>query len=120
DNTPKERLGLYARLFGYCGTEEDTQVVRDMLEKYKNDKLPNLEDLYVGYAMLKPTEGWPAAHAAAGDPASDFMRRYSVLKAARFFLENKGIVCEQEILDTFAVFVDQDDIADIAIEYLRQ
>jgi hypothetical protein len=120
DKTPRDRLALYARLLGYCGTEEDAKLVRSLLDNNKNDNLPNLDRVYVAYAMLNPTEGWPAAHAAAGEPASDFTRRYNVLNAARFFLENKGVVCEQTLLETFAVFLDQDDIADIAIDYLRQ
>jgi hypothetical protein len=120
DKTPKYRAGLYALLLGNCGDPDDADLVRALLEKARKEEAPSLDALFKAYALLKPTDAWPYAHAVAKDAAEPFTRRYAVLRAARFFLtERKGVVPRKALLDTFAVLLEQDDIADVPVEYLR-
>jgi hypothetical protein len=120
EKTPKSRAGLYALLLGNCGDPDDADLLRALLEKSRKEEPPSLDSLFKAYALLKPEVAWPYAHAVARDPAESFPRRFAVLRAARFFLtERPGVVPRKALLDTFAVLLEQDDIADISVEYLR-
>jgi hypothetical protein len=120
EKTAKDRLGLYALLLGHCGEPEDAALVRALLERFKKEPPPYHDELFKSYALLNPKEGWAYAHAVVRDPDEPFVRRYAVARAARFFLtEQKGAVAEKQLLDTFAALLEQGDIADIPVEYLR-
>jgi hypothetical protein len=120
EKTPKPRAALYAMLLGHSGDPEDAALVRALLEKTGKEG-PNQDSLFKAYVLLKPAEAWPHAHAVAKDAAEPFIRRYAVLRAARYFLaEQRGVVPRKALLDTFAVLLEQRDIADLAVEYLRQ
>jgi len=111
---------MYAMLLGHCGDPDDADLVRALLEKSRKQETLSLDSLFKAYALLKPNDAWPYAHAVAKDAAEPFPRRYAVLRAARYFLtERRGVVPRKALLDTFAALLEQDDIADIAVEYLR-
>jgi hypothetical protein len=57
----------------------------------------------------------------AGNPASHFLARYASLKAADFLVaERPGVAEKKELLALAGLLLDQEDIADLAVDRLRR
>jgi hypothetical protein len=120
--TPPARLPLYALLLGCCGGDEDASLLRKLADRYAGEKAPRLfDEVLVGYTLLRPKNGRALAHSLLEQPLRPFMVRYSVLRMALFFDENRldGLSRAQAV-GLVRTTLDQEDINDIAIEYLRQ
>jgi hypothetical protein len=73
----------------------------------------------VGCTLLDPAMGWALVRKLA-EPANDFMVRYAALKAVRFLHTNRpGVVTKNDLVAVVGTFLDQDDIADLAVDQLR-
>ena len=71
--------------------------------------------------MLRPREGWVYLCGVAGDQSLDFRQRYAALLAMRFFWEKQpNTVDRKQLVEAVASFLDQADVADLAIEDLRK
>lgn len=120
-NTPTHRRSLYASMLGHCGKEAHAKVLRDLLEDPQKKLLSSTDDLFVGYALLKPKESWSYLHAILKDPSTNFTQRYAALKAVRFFWEFRPDVFDsKDLIGAVSLVLDQSDIADIGINDLRK
>jgi hypothetical protein len=80
-----------------------------------------VDGVLAGYTMLAPKEGWARIRAILADPKKEFMLRYSALKAIRFFWDFRpDVIPQKELVDAACLLLDQNDIADLAIEDLRK
>lgn len=121
ESTPVSRLGLYGSMLGHCGKEEHAEALRKILDDPNKRLLTGVDGMLAGYIMLKPKEGWKYLQGIMGDKSKDFMQRYAALRAARFFWEFRAdVISKKEIVETVTTLIDQDDIADLAIEDLRK
>jgi hypothetical protein len=74
-----------------------------------------------GYVLLSPKEGWTYLKDTLKDDKKEFLTRYAGLRAARFFHNvQTDLIEEKELLKGMCLLLDQNDIADLAIEDLRK
>src|SRR5262249_25509627 len=117
EKTPVHQLSFYGYLLGNCGARQDATLLRTLIDRsIKEGDLPNLEGLLVGYTLLDPAEGWAAVRKVAGQGGTEFLARFAALRAVRFFFkERPDLVAKKDRLAVVTHFLDQDDIADIAV-----
>jgi hypothetical protein len=122
EKTLPQRLRLYAFLLANCGNQQDAALLRKLLDTLVKEKAPPLIDgIFSAYAILDPNAGWGYARELLKNPETNFTVRYSVLRAARYFHTTQPeVVPEKEIISALSDAMEQDDIADIPIIYLRQ
>jgi hypothetical protein len=121
EKTQAYRYGLYASLLGHCGKEKDAEVLRTMLDN--KDKLlgAGVDGILAAYTMLKPKEGWDFIAVNMRDPSKHFMIRYNALKAVRFFWTFRpDLAKKKDMVEAVASLIEQEDLADMAIEDLRR
>jgi hypothetical protein len=120
-DTPSFRYGLYAYLLGHCGTENDAQLLRKMLDDPDKRLSSGVDGMLAGYTLLKPKEGWQYSRGLLKDSSKEFMIRYAALRAARFFWESRpDVIDKKELVEGVSLLLDQSDVADLAIEDLRK
>lgn len=121
DNTPVSRFGLYGSMLGHCGKKEHADTLRKILDDSNKRLLSGVDGILAGYIMLQPKEGWKLLRGMMDDRSKDFMQRYAALRTARFFWEFRpDVIGKKEVISTVTLLIDQDDIADLAIEDLRK
>jgi hypothetical protein len=120
-NTPAFRHGLYALLLGHCGKAEHGKVLRDILADPKKRLGTGVDGMLVGYTLLQPKEGWKFTQELMKDSDKEFALRYAALRAARWFHNVRtDVIDKKDVVAGVAALLDQDDIADLAIEDLRR
>jgi hypothetical protein len=120
-NTPEFRYGLYASMLGHCGTARHADVLRRMLDNPKKRVTSGIDGILAGYTMLKPKEGWEYVRSILKDADKEFMLRYAALRSVRFFWDSRpDLFPKKELAGALTMLLDQSDIADLAIEDLRQ
>ncbi|HMF11458.1 MAG TPA: hypothetical protein VKE94_04110, partial [Gemmataceae bacterium] len=114
------RLGMYAYLLGACGTAEDANLLRTMLQKPTENTLKAFDGILSGYIQLKPEDGWRLALDVLRDPGKEFRLREAIVRTLRFHygLSPKGN--KERVLKGLASALSQGDLADVAIEDLRR
>jgi hypothetical protein len=121
ESTPPYRYGLYALLLGHCGKAEHGDVLRKMLDNPRKRLSTGVDGMLVGYTLLQPREGWNYTQALMKDSDKEFALRYAALRAARWFHNVRtDVVDKKDVVAGVASLLDQDDIADLAIEDLRR
>jgi hypothetical protein len=122
EKTPDYRLSLYGYLLGHCGARKDAALLRALIDRtLKEGNVLNREGLLVGYTLLDPAEGWALVRKVAGQGENDFPARYATLRTVRFFSTVRpDVIAKQDRLAVVAHFLDQDDIADIAVNDLYE
>jgi hypothetical protein len=119
--TPTERLGMYAFLLGAGGNDKDAAaLLRSMIENPNDRTVGALDGLLGGYIYLQPREGWDLAAAILGDSKKPFSQRFAIARTLRFYQAWKPAESKTEILRCLAVMIGDGQIADMAIEDLRQ
>lgn len=119
--TPGFRYGLYASMLGHSGKSEHANVLKTMLEDPEKRVASGVDGVLAGYAMLKPKEGWEHLRGLLKDKSREFTTRYAALRAVRFFWDSKtDVVAKKDLVEALTLLLDQDDIADLAIEDLRK
>ena len=120
---PQYRRHVYASLLAYCGTPNDADELFGLLSKLKDDPTIRMstDGYYVGILTLKPKEYFPRVKAIASDPKVRFQERYPILKAVRSLDESKSTaLTKPQILELMTCILDQQDMADFAIEDFRK
>lgn len=117
--TPGERLSLFAFMLGACGTAADGDFLARLLRQPDERVQAAYGGVLAGYIMLRPTDGWKLAYAILGDSKRKFSERASVQSTLRFF-HGARQEARPEILRGMALVLPQGDMADLAIEDLRQ
>jgi hypothetical protein len=120
--TPAYRLGIYGKLLGHCGKEKHAarlrKVIHDPNERYSTS---SYDGLLIGFTMLKPAEGWATIRQILRNAKEDFRLRYSALLAIDFFWDTRpDFVGRKNLLEEVCSLLDQNDLADMAIERLRE
>ncbi len=96
-------------------------MLRKLLDKLvRQHSRPLIDGILTAYTLLSPKDGWEYTAKLLNDPTAEFTLRYSALRAARYFLTDQpGAVAEKELLGAFRCAIEQADMADFPIEYLR-
>lgn len=118
--TPANRLGLFMFLLGGCGNDSDARLLLDLIKNPAERTTAALDGALSGYIQLRPREGWQLAQEILRDSKRSFTQRCAVIGTVRFYHQWKGKEIDREVLRSFSVLLDQGDIADMAIENLRQ
>jgi hypothetical protein len=120
-STPGYRIGLYGSLLGHCGTEEHAKLLRSLVEDPARKLSSGLDGVLAGYTMIDPKGGWNYIKGLMKDTGREFLVRYSALRAARFFHDYRtDLVKPAELADGVVPLLNQNDIADLAIDDLRK
>jgi hypothetical protein len=119
--TPTERLGLFAFLLGASGADKDAAgLLRKMIE-HPTDRTSNaLDGLLSGYIFLEPHQGWELAASILGDPKKPYLQRLAVSRSVRFYQSSKPVEYKKEILRCLNTMLRDGEVADLAIDDLRQ
>lgn len=117
--TPPDRLTLFAYLLGGCGTAADADVLSRMLRQPDDRAERAYSGLLAGYTQLRPDDGWRLILALLADTRQPFARRLAALSTVRFFYRSQP-TARGRALQAVAVLLPQGDLADLAVEDLRQ
>jgi hypothetical protein len=121
EKTPAFRYGLYASMLGHCGSEKHAQLLRKMLDDPAKRLGSGVDGMLAGYVMLKPKEGWAYTRDILKDAKKEFMVRYAALRAVRFLWDSRpDLVNQKDLKEGMAELLDQNDIADLAVDDLRK
>jgi hypothetical protein len=115
-----ERLSLYAFLLGICGKEQDAVLLRSMIDRPTERTTTALDGILGGYINLKPREGWELARKILADKKLPFPPRYAAVRTLRFYHGWKPAESKTEILRGFDSLIEDGEMADLAVEDLRQ
>ena len=119
--TQPERLGLYAFLLGASGSDKDAAaILRKMIDHLTERTAVALDGLMSGYIFVRPHEGWDLAAAFLGDTKKPYLQRLAVTRSVKFYQAWKPAECKQEVLHCCGVMLNDGEVADIAIDDLRQ
>jgi hypothetical protein len=120
--TPAYRYGLYASLLGHCGDAKKHGVLlRNMIDDPKKRQGSGIDGMMAGYVMLEPKEGWKHLQHFVKNEKEDFYVRYAVLRTMRFFWDNRNdVLSKKDILHGMSMIIQLHDLADFAIDDLRQ
>ncbi|HEX3151264.1 MAG TPA: hypothetical protein VHR66_24515 [Gemmataceae bacterium] len=114
------RLGLYAMLLAHDGNRSDAVLIRDWLDKLA-DGSSSLEFLFTAYTLLDPVAGWAYTCNLIQNPKTEFMVRYSGLRAARYFQNTRpDVLSVDDRVKALRISLRHADMADLAIDDLRR
>jgi hypothetical protein len=123
--TRPRQLGLYASLLGHCSKNKaaDAKLLRSLVEDPARRAINarGIDGLLAACVMLQPKEGWEYLRGILLDPRQDFLMRYAALRAVRFFGNDRSdIIARKDSVLALNQLLDQEDIADLAIEDLHK
>lgn len=119
--TPSYRYGLYASLLGHCGGPEHAKLLRSMVDDAIKRSVYDIDGLMAGYLMLQPKEAWAHLTTISANPDMKFDFRYACLRTISFLWEQRpDLVDRKELTAGLAQLLDQSDLADFAVDYLRK
>lgn len=119
--TANFKMGLYASILGHCGKKEDAALLHKMLEDPEKQTASGIDGVFAAYIMLDPKVGWDYLAGILNNPKKEFLFRYAALRAIRFFLEFRPELLEKkQLVGGILALLEQEDIADLAIEDLRK
>jgi hypothetical protein len=114
-----ERLSLFAFLLGGCGGEEDARYLRK-LAAAGGDAARAVDGILAGYIHLRPKEGWQLTHDLLADPKQSFHVRVGAVRTLRFYHGWQPKETHAQVVHGLSLIVPDGDLADFAIEDLRQ
>jgi hypothetical protein len=120
EQTPSERLSLYAFLLGACGTERDADWLLLQIQQPSARLRPALSGLMTGYLQLRPTAGWDLAKRIFADKQRLVSERLAMLGAIRFMQAWQPTSSKAPILTVLPAALEQGDLADMVTEDLRR
>jgi hypothetical protein len=119
--TPPYRFSLYGLLLGYCGGGGDGALLGRLARKMMPTSPQYTNGLLAGYVLLDPGAGWAYVRALLRDSSLDFTTRYSALRAIRYLYDIRPkLVSRRNLAGALAILLNQNDIADLAIDDLRK
>jgi hypothetical protein len=118
--TPPERLSLYALLLGACGAPADAALFDELLNQKSERTQRACDGLLAGYIRLKPREGWARTNAVLADARQPLLVRLGAVRALRFFHGWQPRENRAELLHAMTTVLRQGELADLAVEDLRQ
>lgn len=137
--TPSWQYGVFSLLLGHCGKPEHAAVIRKALDDPRFQNVTIVDGALNGYTLLAPEQGWAYIRAVLTGPrdpaprggvpgAADgngedggFCRRYAALKSAKFLHQHwPDRVGRAKLITGVALALDQPDIVDLVIDFLRE
>ncbi|MBI3408311.1 MAG: hypothetical protein HY040_08140 [Planctomycetes bacterium] len=115
-----ERMSLFAFLLGSCGGPKDADFLKSMIDGPGPEVGRALDGIVGGYIALRPREGWDLAGRLLADPKRPFHHRHALVRMVRFYHGWKPQECQKEILRCYQAIIPDGELADFAIEDLRQ
>ncbi len=115
-----ERLSLFAFLLGACGKEQDAALLRSMIDRPTERTTKALDGILGGYINLQPRAGWELARKILADKKLPFPPRYAVVRTLRFYYGWKPAESKLEVLRGLDSLIEDGEMADLAVEDLRQ
>jgi hypothetical protein len=120
-NTPAFRFGLYGSMLGHCGTKKHAGQLRKLLDDPDRREVSGVDGIMAGYLLLEPKDGWKYAVENLKNAKNEFMFRFAILKAIRFFRDYRpDLVSKKELTDAVCLLLNQEDMADLGVEELRR
>ncbi len=122
ENTPGERLGVFAFLLGVSGGATDAAFLEKLLKSSPPSERvrDSFGGLLAGYVLLDGKNGWALAAATLADTKQSYSVRLSSLNTVRFLQATRGADCKPEVLKCCAALLPDGDLADQAVEDLRR
>jgi hypothetical protein len=118
--TSPERLSLYAFLLGVCGKDQDAALLRSMIDRPTELTTKALDGILGGYINLRPREGWELARNILANRKLPFPPRYAVVRTLRFYYGWRPAESKTDILRGLDNLIEDGEMADLAVEDLRQ
>lgn len=118
--TKSEHLGLLGFLLGGCGEAKDADELLAMIQRTDDASRKARDGLLAGYLTMKPREGWQLVRSQLADVDRPIPDRFRAINALRLCYNLKLGEYRQEALRCFEVMIPQADLADFAVEDLRQ
>jgi hypothetical protein len=115
-----DRLSLFAFLLGGCGTQDDARELRGMLDPPAPTMTRALDGILAGYIQLQPKDGWNLAYQFLGDRKQPFAVRFAVVRTLRFYHGWQPKEAHAQVLRGLSLIIPDGELADLAIEDLRQ
>jgi hypothetical protein len=116
------RVRLYAPLLGDCGSATHGALLCRLLDRARNaGEAQAIDGLLLGYAVLRPKEGWAYLKDILAKTNLPFQDRFGALRALRFLWGARpGLVSTDELVSGVLLLLGQPDIADLAVDDLRR
>ncbi len=118
--TQDYRHGLYAMLLGLCGKPEHAKALRTLIDDPVKSKGSGLASMLAAYVVLQPKEAW-AYLTGVLKTSKDFGQRFAILQTCRFLYDERpDLIGKKDVVQAVALLLKHRDMADFAIEDLRQ
>jgi hypothetical protein len=118
--TPSDRLSLYALLLGACGGPADADLLATMLNDGNARSAEAFDGLLAGYIRMRPREGWELAITTLREGKRRQEVRIAILRTLRFYHNSQPTQSRANLVLAMAAILQQGELADVAMEDLRQ
>jgi hypothetical protein len=118
--TQQDRLSLYALLLGACGGAGDADLFATMLNDGTTRSTNAFDGLLAGYIRLRPREGWQLAIDTLRGGKRRVEVRIAILRTLRYYHNSQPIESRANVLQAMTAILQQGELADVAVEDLRQ
>src|SRR5262245_21635790 len=118
--TPPERLGLYAYLLGASGGPGNAKFLTELLNDTSERIRPAMSGILAGLIQLEPKAGWAQTRSILAEVKRPFAQRLAALGALRFFHAAHPDTSRADVLQGLRAILPQNDLGDLAIEDLRR
>jgi hypothetical protein len=115
-----DRLSVYAFLLGGCGNDQDARYLRSLLDPPNPQLARALDGVLAGYIQLQPKDGWDLTYKILADRKQQFGVRFAVARTLRFYHGWQPKESRDPVLYAMSLMIPDGDVADLAIEDLRQ
>jgi hypothetical protein len=105
---------------GACGGAEDADLFATMLNDGSARSAAAYDGLLAGYIRLRPREGWELAISTLQEGKQRQEVRIAILRTLRFYHNSQPTDSRANIMRAMTGILQQGELADIAIEDLRQ
>ena len=120
--TPKTRLGLYGLMLGLCGTNEDAQLLRDIIAQPTQDYRIGIDGIMAGYLILTGEQGLPLIEDnKLRNVDAVFSETYAGMQALRFmWTYSPETIPADRLRASMRILLDRPDLADLVITDLAR
>lgn len=119
--TPPVRVGFYARLLGFIGSDDDREFLKQRILEPAKDYRLEAEGLMEGYLLLAGEEGLQVLDQAKLGKADEvFSESYAAMQAVRFMWESSDRIKKPRLLASMRLLLDRPDYADLAVNDLTR
>jgi hypothetical protein len=118
--TPAERLGVYGLLLGACGKARDARLLRKLLDRKEDRYAKAAKGILAGLMQLNPRAAWTFIFAVLRDQRKSLDLRLTVLCGLGEYRGDRLRQNRVHLRKAAKLVLADEDLADIAVEYLRR